>query len=1004
MKKMSPLGRAGLALALLSPGLFAQDPEAESTSTRVSSEFQAWNEAHGNGWHEYRDVETGYVQFLFGSNAEGAFEPLSDEDYMVLGRIAIESSQDLHGIESATLVEDRGLHLPLGLIGSTDKFTTRFAQEVNGVPVLDAYVNALFTIDGRLLSVQTTAMPQVAGLSTQAAIAADSAAKQALDSFEAETGLSGAQASEPELVIGQLRLDRGREAVLVWKVEVQWQGRSMQPEGRSIWIDASNGGSIYSRTNVHSFDVGGTVSTMATPGIRPDQANNPAVPFAMNHARVVGTGIGTRTTDENGNFNFAGVNGSVNLRFDFYGDWCNVNNAAGSDYQLNVSASGTGNNFLMNNSAAAAITSQASTFQVVSAQRDWIRSVNPSDSTGDFRATAFVNINDNCNATWSGNQINMFSAGGGCNATSFSTVVAHEMGHWYNSRYGTGNGDDGMGEGNADVFALYMYNTHLLGADFNGQGSGSLRNGNNVRMFCGDTSPGCHGGGGVHANGEVWMGAAWRIYLQLENSLGAAQADLVSDALFMAWMNGYNQQQIKSVIETQWLTLDDDNGNIDDGTPHFLEIDGGFLQKGFPGYKLNVIDFSNVTQLGVQNSEVGPYDVSADLTSLIGENIVSANIIYNVDNGPDLSVPMTPSGSFSWTGSIPGQASPALVRYYIQAMDSFGYTNAGPGDPPGLQDIDTLKFAVGAETQIFFDDFESGEGAWTHGTYGDSSNDQDDWQFGTPQGEGAYDPSFAASGSNCWGNDLGIGNFNGNYQDNVHNFLRSPVIDCSNSTGTVLRFNRWLTTEDGSFDRGRILVNGTQVWGSSLMGNVIDEEWKNQEVDISALADGNESVQIDFAMRTNGNTSLGGWTLDDVEVLSREQVSGACIPNVNYGFGKLSSIFSLPMISGVNPPSESANNFFIQIDFAVPEAFGLVFSGATAANVPLLGGNRLVGTPLQREGIFLTDSLGSAAIPQPVAANSAGTTRYFQAWFRDSQHLDGTGAGLTDGLEVRFCD
>jgi hypothetical protein len=32
-----------------------------------------------------------------------------------------------------------------------------------------------------------------------------------------------------------------------------------------------------------------------------------------------------------------------------------------------------------------------------------------------------------------------------------------------------------------------------------------------------------------------------------------------------------------------------------------------------------------------------------------------------------------------------------------------------------------------------------------------------------------------------------------------------------------------------------------------------------------------------------------------------------------------------------------------------------------------------------------------------------GTTQVFQFWFRDPEHPDGTGWGLSDALEVQFC-
>ena len=1004
MKKLHSLCQLGLALAILSPASLAQERgESESIAFEVGQRFATWNEANGSNWYSYADVQTGYAQFLFGGNAEAVFEPQDDEDFFVLGRIAIEDTAGLHGIESETLTEDRALHLPLGNIGSSDKFTVRFGQEVNGIPVLGAAVNALFTPDGRLLSVQTTAMPGIAGMSTDAAVGSTQAARQALAAFEAQTGLVGNVTNGPNKVIAQVEGVKSREAMLVWQVDVNWNGQDMAPEGYSFWIDARHGGVVNSQTTIHNFDVGGTVNTMSTPGVAPDQPNNPPVQFPMNRARVTGSGgAGTTITDANGNFNFPGVTGPINVTFEYYGDWANVDNDVGAEYTFATSLTGTGNNVLMNASPSALITSQSNCHQIISAQRDWIRSVNPSDSTGDFRALANANLASTCNAYFDGVSVNMYQAGGGCNATSYSTVVSHEMGHWYNVLYGTGNGSDGMGEGNADVFSLLMYNTPHLGLDFQGQGAGPLRTGTNGLMFCGDASPGCHGGA-VHTEGQVWMGAVWKMFVRLETAFGNAQADMITDSLFLGWMNSYNQTQIKSVIEMQWLTLDDDNGNINDGTPHYDALDDGFTDQGFPGFDLPFIDIVSVTDLPDQNSEIGPYVVNANVVSLTAATITGVNLSYNVNGGTFSTIAMNSTGGNNWSAGIPGQVSPAVVRYYVVATDSAAHTESSPDGAPGNQGLATYKFVVGNEVTLFTEDFESGDGGWTHGTFGDTSNSQDDWQFGTPGGQSG-DPGSAASGSNCWGNDLSIGNFNGAYQDNVHNWLRSPNINLTGSVGTVLRYNRWLTVESGQFDQARISINGVQVWVNPSNGNTSDTGWTSHEVDISALADNNPSVQIEFSLQSDAGLTFGGWTLDDVEILFLEPVTGSCTSPINYGTGKLTSIGTLPTISGVNTPSESANNFGFAVANAVPNAFGLVFSGPTSANVPLLGGFRLVGLPLMREGSYTTDVLGSATVAYPIAPGSSGTTRFFQAWFRDGQNPDGTSAGLSNGLEVLFCD
>ena len=1000
MKKLHPLGHYGLALALLSPALFAQQREnlTAGPAFQVAQDFAEWNTNHGSNWHTYEDVQTGYTQFLFGGSAPAAFEPTSDQDFADLGRLAIESTAKLHGIESGTLKLQRTLHLPLGWIDSSDKFTVRFGQEVNGVPVLGGYVNTLFSMQGTLLSVQTTAMPGVSDMSTDAVVSASSAAKQAVKAFETSTGLTGTITNGPTKAIGQLEIDlKNREAVLIWEVDVQWHGQDMEPEGTTYWIDARNGGIIREQESVHNFDVSGTLSTMATPGILPDQNNNPEASFPMNRARINGGAAGNVFTDANGNFNFVGVTGPINVTVEYFGNWADVRNDSGADHTEVFNVNGTGNTILMNTGVTAFGTSEASTFREIGGMRDWIRSINPSDSTGDFRATSNNNISSTCNAFFNGNSVNFYQVGGGCNATSYSTVVAHEMGHWYNVRYGTGNGSDGMGEGNSDVWSLYIYNTPLLGLDFQGQGAGPLRNGNNTRQFCGDSNPGCYGQ--VHRDGEVWMGAAWKVYRQIEIAFGTAQADTITDALFMGWNNGYNQTSIKSVIETQWLTLDDDNGNINDGTPHFTAIDNGFKQQGFPGFDLPLINIASVSQLADQSSEVGPYTVDATVFSLVGNTITGADVFYSVNGGSYSALAMNATGANDWSVGIPGQISPAVVRYYVEATDSAANTEVEPETAP----TQVFSFVVGIETVFYTEDFESGQAGWTHNTFGDTSNNQDDWQFGTPGGGSSGDPSSAASGSNAWGNDLSIGNFNGAYQSNVHSWLRSPSIDLSQATGARLRFKRWLTVQDGSFDRARISVNGTVVWQNTVNGNTLDNSWKDQDIDIS-VADGNSNVVIEFSLQSNGSVEFGGWTVDDIEVASLEPVSGSCIPPISYGFGKLNSNFDVAFLSVNGLPSEAAGSFTFDINGLVPNVFGMMFSSASADSIPFGGGTRLVGFPVQREGVFNSDNFGYASAFQPVAAGSSGTTRFYQAWYRDVAHMDGTGIGLSDGMEIRFCD
>ena len=126
-------------------------------------------------------------------------------------------------------------------------------------------------------------------------------------------------------------------------------------------------------------------------------------------------------------------------------------------------------------------------------------------------------------------------------------------------------------------------------------------------------------------------------------------------------MNAYNQTQIRSIIEEQWLTLDDDDGDITNGTPNYSDIDAGFLQQGFPGYELTFVSFASVTELPDTTNETAPYVVDADVVAEFNPPLGSVELFYSVGGGPFQSAAMGNIGGDTYQGFIPGQASPTTV-------------------------------------------------------------------------------------------------------------------------------------------------------------------------------------------------------------------------------------------------------------------------------------------------------------------------------------------------------
>jgi hypothetical protein len=983
--------------AVLAPFSPAQDS--------LETAFADWRSRQDQNWQLVPAEGTGYAQMIHGGSLRSTYRPARDEDFLPLAITRLAETRSLHGIEQETLSFARTQFLPLAQIGSSDKLVVKFQQIVRGVRVVDGWVNVLFDMQGTLLAIQSTSLPSVAQFNTAPRLDADTALARAQALFLEHTGFAANELpAAPELVILRYDADSGREARLCWQIDLQWHEENTDPLGNVHWIDANTGELLKRESSIHHFDVGGTVYTKASPGTLPDTTANPETQQVMKYAAVTSS-AGTVYTDANGNFNFPGITGPLDVTVQYSGSFNYVTNNGGAPTGLTSTISGTGNTIVLNTANAATVTSQANAFIGVNKLRDWVRAVNPTDPFADFVAFADVNQASTCNAFYNGFSINFFAAGGSCVNTSYSTVVSHEHGHWMNVRYGTGNGSDGMGEGNADCWAMYVWDTPIVGEGFSGTGT-NIRTGTNTSAFCGDGNPACYGQ--VHSDGRPWMGAAWKIRNRLNVALGNAQGDLVANTLFLTWMETFNQTQIKSVIETQWLTLDDNDGNIGNGTPHYTHVDGGFRDQGFPGYTIPSLAIVNVTDLADTPFEAGPYVVNATITANTNPPVQTATLRYRVNGGALQSIPMTSLGSNNYTAAIPGQTGPAYVQYYIQATDNASLTSYWPPSAGA----DYLDFDVGNVSTLLFHTFDlNNDQGWTHGL----TTGTDDWargpgnaKSGSSGGVAWVDPRDGYFSGRCWGTDLGTGTANGAYPSNSNYWLRSPTINCSGAVGTKLRFKRWLSVQGSANDQARIRVNGTQVWINPTT-NLTETAWSAQEIDISALADGNASVQIEFSLQTNGSTAFGGWNIDDVKVLWVSQATQPCAPPTSYCISAPNSYDPNGVVMGYAGSTYISNNDFVLQAFGVPPLkAGLFFYGANQAQVTFGNGYRCVGSPFTRLPLINANDLGDMYYPVDFNTLPAsgpilpGSVLNFTLWYRDPD-AGGANFNAANGLQVTFC-
>lgn len=996
-----PITLASAALAFLS---FTTPLRAASTDRGAA--LEQFREQHGLSWRAVFDGETGAVEFLHGGAAEFGPTPRNDSEWFELARAALSQTRELHGVELASLREERVLFLPLGQIGASDKWTVSFVQQLEGVPVEGGAVNVLFDRRGRMLSIQSRALPDTAGLDLSGSMGAESAREFAQAAFQRDSGLTLTWSNDPVLVVAQAPRGELRVGVLAWRVEVHWEVEGSAPEGWVYFVDARSGEIAMRENAIHYADISGVVRTRATPGTLPDTGSNPTTVQNLAHIQV-SSGAVTTTADASGAFTLVGVNAPATVTVAYVGAFNNVLNDAGAEHSLGFNVTTpTGAALTLNPAPSEHVTSQANVAIGVNQMRDWIRSVNPFDATADYVHTAFVNQNSSCNAFFNGGSITFFIQAGGCVNTAYSTIIGHEDGHWLNVRYGTGNGGDGMGEGNADVFAMYLYDDSIVGRNFCGSGC-HIRNGLNTRQFCGDANPGCHGG--VHANGEVWMGAAWKLRRNLGTSLGAAAGDAASNALFMAWMNAFNQTQIRSVIESQWLTLDDDDGFLSNGTPHFSAIDNAFREQGFPGVALPPVVVWNVTSFPDAATPAGPYVVDAQVLATSG-SLSNVRLFHGTHAGGFVSTPMSAVAGTLHRATLPSPSGSARVRYYVEATNNLGATARFPAGGAN----DPLYFNVGPLTHLFDDsgEFDLGwsvenealaAGAWTRaepiGTYVFNSQAQ-------PEDDVVLDARYR-----CWITEQGTlyGVAESSDVDGGPTRLVSPPIDL---TGRVadLRYTYWLyssTNDDGL--TVELSNDGGANWTVVRTHTLSSSAWREGRLDLNAVFTPGANVRVRFSIEDAGNNSVTEAALDDIRFValastSNPQPQTFCTP-------KLNSLWCLPGINASGSASATSPVPF-QLGAAdlLNQKTGLLFYGYGAHASVFQGGTLCCQPPVRRTNTQSTGGAtgansctGSLVFDMNARIRSGvdpalapGATVAAQYYYRDPQ--DGWGIGLTDGL------
>lgn len=409
-----------------------------------------------------------------------------------------------------------------------------------------------------------------------------------------------------------------------WEVMVDaHSGDVLAMEDKNHYLERQVTGGVYPVTSTEICPTNGTCGTMQSGWPMPFADTGLSSPNNVtNSAGVFDWTSGTVTTNLDGPF--------VRI-LDSCGTIANSSstgdvNLGGTNGQHDcTSAGGSSGN------TAASRTAFYEVNKLAEQARGWL----PGNSWLNNRLTARVNLNQTCNAFWGGGQINFYRSGGGCrNTGELAGVFDHEWGHGLDDNDAAGLLSSSS-EAYADIAAIYRLQDSCVGHGFfatTNMGCGMTSDGTGFNAneaivgpaHCNtdcsgvrdadwaqhaDNTPdtplgfvcnSCSSGSGpcgrqVHCSAAPTRQAAWdfaaRDLQAAPFNYSSETAFIVANKVFYQGSGNVGSWHACSCGSSssgcgstngymQWLVADDDNGNLNDGTPHMTALFNAFNRHG----------------------------------------------------------------------------------------------------------------------------------------------------------------------------------------------------------------------------------------------------------------------------------------------------------------------------------------------------------------------------------------------------------------------------------------
>ncbi|MBL0342480.1 MAG: hypothetical protein IPP71_17200 [Bacteroidetes bacterium] len=582
-------------------------------------------------------------------------------------------------------------------------FYVNFTQNYKGLEVLYSKVQIKMTHDFKVMQFGLDCYNNI-NINTQATLGVSAAIQSATNNVPGVLNV----VATPDLKVLPIPGFRQYNFKLVYEIVVENRDLESIPGRYYTLVDANNGAILYRSNQINHVAANTDINVTGT--LHLTNPYDPSTIEPLKNMKIVESG-NTDYTDDLGYLGLANTSATT-ATFSLEGRWVRVrtNNVTPS-WTVNLSPGANAINIDGNTDIK-----QRTTYNAINTVHEYMKTKYPAFTGLDIPLTANVDVAGSCNAFYDGSSVNFFAAGGGCNATSLvADVCFHEYGHGINDKFyqsiGASFDNGAMGEGYADLWALGITGSPILGIGFfDNDPNGFVRRYDiDKKVYPQDLI------GEVHADGEIIAGAFWDTHLNLGNL--QQMMDLFKET-FYAGITGPDGSEggLFTDILLETLTVDDNDGDLTNGTPNYCAITSGFAIHGISLSAAAGISHTEV----LQANAFAPIAVQATVSGLGSGSLVKA--YYRIGNSGTWTLfnLVNTTGS-NYEGTIPGQPNGTIVEYYMGIEDDCGtFLNIIPGGAADLNPNIPYYIMVGFDLLVF-EDFDVFAGNWITGLPGDNA-------------------------------------------------------------------------------------------------------------------------------------------------------------------------------------------------------------------------------------------------------------------------------------------